>query len=84
MESQPQTPEFRNNPENFHPCNLGTHCHKHEAIIMGESSKFQKNLNLATPILKLAVAVCPINIHNFKFKWSNVLRKTENKSKKLL
>ena len=20
MESQPQNPEFRNNPENFHPC----------------------------------------------------------------
>ena len=23
MESQPQNPEFRNNPENFHPCRLG-------------------------------------------------------------
>ena len=22
MESQPQNPEFRNNPENFHPCTL--------------------------------------------------------------
>ena len=22
MESQPQNPEFRNNPENFHPCNI--------------------------------------------------------------
>ena len=22
MESQPQNPEFRNNPENFQPCNL--------------------------------------------------------------
>ena len=22
MESQPQNPEFRNNPENFHPCLL--------------------------------------------------------------
>ena len=22
MESQPQNPEFRNNPENFHPCSL--------------------------------------------------------------
>ena len=21
MERQPQNPEFRNNPENFHPCN---------------------------------------------------------------
>ena len=21
MESQPQNPEFRHNPENFHPCN---------------------------------------------------------------
>ena len=24
MESQPQNPEFRNNPENFHPCNRYT------------------------------------------------------------
>ena len=24
MESQPQNPEFRNNPENFHRCNSGT------------------------------------------------------------
>ena len=23
MESQPQNPELRNNPENFHPCHLG-------------------------------------------------------------
>ena len=22
MESQPQNPEFRNNPESFHPCSL--------------------------------------------------------------
>ena len=22
MESQPQNPEFRNNPENFHPCGV--------------------------------------------------------------
>ena len=25
MERQPQNPEFRNNPENFHPCSNGTH-----------------------------------------------------------
>ena len=23
MESQPQNPEFKNNPENFHPCGSG-------------------------------------------------------------
>ena len=33
-------------------------------------------------ILKLAV--CPLNIHNFKFKCSVVIRQTENKSEKLL
>ena len=27
---------------------------------------------------------CPLNIHNFKFKWSNVLRQTDNKLRKLL
>ena len=25
MESQPQNPEFRNNAENFHSCNLHVH-----------------------------------------------------------
>ena len=25
MESQPQNPKFRNNPENFHPCNNEWH-----------------------------------------------------------
>ena len=25
MESQPQNPEFRNNPENFHQCTLNMH-----------------------------------------------------------
>ena len=31
MESQPQNPEFRDNPENFHPC-----------ILMGHRLYFQK------------------------------------------
>ena len=26
MESQPQNPEFRNNPENFHPCTVKNVC----------------------------------------------------------
>ena len=28
MESQPQNPEFRNNPENFHPCILKMQFHQ--------------------------------------------------------
>ena len=28
MESQPQNPEFRNNPDNFHPCKLFFACNK--------------------------------------------------------
>ena len=28
MESQPQNPEFRNNPENFHPSNIHVFMHK--------------------------------------------------------
>ena len=31
----------------------------------------------------IKLAVCPQNIHNFKFKWSNVFRQTDNKSEKL-
>ena len=26
MESQPQNPEFRTNPEKFHPCNYPCYC----------------------------------------------------------
>ena len=46
-----------------------------------ESLKFQ-NPELLIWILKLAV--CLQNFNNFKFKWSIILRHTENKSKKLL
>ena len=48
---------------------------------MGENSKFPKSCTFDTPVLKLAV--CPLNIHNLKLKWSNDLRQTENKSEKL-
>ena len=51
-------------------------------IHMGESSKFLKSWTFKTAILKLPV--CPLNIHNFKFKWSNVLRPIKTKSEKLL
>ena len=40
---------------------------------MGESSKFPKSRTFETQFLKFVV--CPLNIHNFKFKWSNVLLK---------
>ena len=33
MESQPQNPEFRNNPENFHPCS-STHKTKRFLLIL--------------------------------------------------
>ena len=49
---------------------------------IGESSKFPKSWTFQTPILKLAI--CPLNIHNFKFKWSIVYRHTEDKSENLL
>ena len=50
--------------------------------LMGESSKFQKSRTLVTLILKLAV--CPLNIHNLKFKWSIVFRQTDYKSENIL
>ena len=48
---------------------------------MGESSKFPKSWTFKTPILKLAIG--PLNIHNFKFKWPLVCE-TENKSEKAI
>ena len=49
---------------------------------MGESLKCPKSWTFKISILKLAV--CLVNIHNFKIKWSVVLRQTENKSEKLI
>ena len=56
MESQPQNPEFRINPENFHPCRQGLkicQVSSHRALMvqhkifwyfsMGESSKLLKS-----------------------------------------
>ena len=51
-------------------------------LCMGESSKRPKSWTFEISILKLAV--CLLNIHNFKIKWSIVLRRTENKSEKLI
>ena len=55
MESQPQNPEFRINPENVHPCFsyipillliqawTASHFVQLSSVRMGESSKFQKS-----------------------------------------
>ena len=51
-------------------------------IQIGESSKFPKSWTFEISILELAV--CLLNIHNFKIKWSIILRQTENKSEKLI
>ena len=50
MESQPQNPEFRINPENFHPCN----CHEQTLVSklcrfsISEGSIFPDYLNTET------------------------------------
>ena len=51
-------------------------------VNMGESSKFPKSWTFETPFLKFAVYL--LIMHNFKFKWSNVLIQTENKPEKQL
>ena len=48
MESQPQNPEFRNNPENFHPCNPG---YTHQTIS-------NQTLPTVSKVLKESVSVC--------------------------
>ena len=35
MESQPQNPEFRINPENFHPCTAMLQVHKNHRQTVG-------------------------------------------------
>ena len=46
MESQPQNPEFRNNPENFHPCRSSL-IWVHSVCNIGD----QRKLTLKAPIM---------------------------------
>ena len=43
MESQPQNPEFRINPENFHPCSLHV---GYLFVLLLLSADFKKNLSV--------------------------------------
>ena len=54
MESQPQNPEFRNNPENFHPC------------ILPSSNAIDKNLS--TPKRSFLPAYFEIFIKKYRCK----------------
>ena len=49
MESQPQNPEFRNNPDNFHPCK-GAHGNKYGILINSNKLSRCSSLSLA-PII---------------------------------
>ena len=40
MESQPQNPKFRNNPENFHPCDY----ENIRVVLVGTSNKHYANV----------------------------------------
>ena len=51
VESQPQNPEFRNNPENFHPSESHWYCYSgllSESILQGLKTKFQAPVLLHT------------------------------------
>ena len=43
MESQPQNPEFRNNPENFNPCTCN---HTSWQLLVAISHSFVNNLSV--------------------------------------
>ena len=48
MESQPQNPEFRNNPENFHPCIYSNYLDRYQLTlcILMDSSLCFDTINL--------------------------------------
>ena len=67
MESQPQNPEFRNNPENFHPCNS----HKcNSKIELSHTFLTVYLINIDSTFLK--VLVFGILISTAKFLRSNL------------
>ena len=52
MESQPQNPEFRNNPENFHPCSS----HKYNSKIeLSHTFLVVYLINIESTFLKVLV-----------------------------
>ena len=54
MESRPQNPEFRNNPDNFHPCRVNLHRTSPEGAVKSGFTLFvfkHHFLNLILPIL---------------------------------
>ena len=53
MESEPQNPEFRKNPENIHPCNLNA-CSVQIMNRQGEVEKVEFRLILAHLVLTLS------------------------------
>ena len=66
MESKSQTPEFRNNPENFHPCIFGGYFHLallavKTTVKTGKYSfKFRYTIsNIWTHLLSMLVSVLP-------------------------
>ena len=54
MKSQPQSPEFRNNPENFHQCL--SHCNKYQ-IPMNDL------VNLNSPVKEILLACFSLIFH---------------------
>ena len=55
MESQPQNPEFRNNPENFHPCISSVNL-----ILKRTRSDVNKPVFMGGSLLQLKVGGCII------------------------
>ena len=76
MESQPQNPEFRNKPENFHPCH--PHLNKYNSSKMHVMvSSIQCNQEFRTSLIFVAVIVRRVsNDHSdcVIFQWLALFR----------
>ena len=82
MESQPQNPEFRNNPENFHPCYMDQHTTYYICVkslhnyLVGLQAQFilvWASIYFNTLWMREVKALAAVWMHNHVYKYQNLV-----------
>ena len=63
MESQPQNPEFRNNPKNFHPCSSSA-----SFSMDGFQTQLESGRKIPYDLLASGVALSDADLVEFQYK----------------
>ena len=62
MEGQPKNPEFRNNPENFHPCRCRKMGHFGKVLKIGSPTQLKHKMSILQLLifLMLIIILCAL------------------------